>query len=172
MTFPEAKQNFIKAWGALGPSWGINKTMAQIHALLLISTKPLSTEEIMKMLHISRGNANMNIRSLLDWGIIQKDLVMGERKEYFVAGKDMWELARRVSMERRKRELEPVLHLLDEIQKIEGSNTQEVREFKRVTKEMKRFAEKIDSMLQLCLDIDLSRILKILKRRGKDKVKA
>ena len=105
MKYKEAKEELIHAWGVLGQSWGLNKTMAQIHALLMVSTKPLSTEEIMEELNISRGNANMNIRALLEWSIIERILVPGERKEYFKSEKDVWTLARTVAKERRRREL-------------------------------------------------------------------
>ena len=80
MEFKEAKNKYIQTWGALGSQWGINKTMAQIHALLMISIEPLSIEEIMDELQISRGNTSMNIRALIDWGIVFKESKSGERK--------------------------------------------------------------------------------------------
>ena len=83
MHYDEAKSKFIQAWGTLGSAWGINKAMGQIHALLLISGEALSTEEIMEALHISRGNANMSIRGLIDWGIVKKEFKPGERKGEF-----------------------------------------------------------------------------------------
>ena len=82
MELNEAKNKFIQAWGTLGSNWGINKAMAQIHALLLLATEPLSAEDIMQELQMSRGNVNMNLRALMDWGIVKKDLKVGERKEY------------------------------------------------------------------------------------------
>ena len=82
MKYTEAKSDLIQAWGNLGYSWGLNKVMAQIHALLMVSAKPLSADEIMDELKISRGNANMNIRALLEWNIIYRISVPGERKEY------------------------------------------------------------------------------------------
>ena len=85
MDLQEGKEKFIQSWGALGSSWGVNRTMAQIHALLLISPEPMSAEEIMEELKISRGNANMNIRALIDWGLVFKTLIKGERKEFFMA---------------------------------------------------------------------------------------
>ena len=147
MKFEEAKENLIQAWGNLGYSWGLNKVMAQIHALLLIAPSPLSTEDIMKELNISRGNANMNIRALLDWGIIYRVSKAGERKEYFKSEKDIWALSRQVAKERRKRELEPILKVLKEVQGVQTENDDEVKEFKRVTKELKIFAEKSDGLL-------------------------
>ena len=147
MKYPEAKEKLIQAWGNLGYSWGLNKVMAQIHALLLISPKALTTEDIMQELNISRGNANMNIRALLDWGIVQRISVSGERKEYFKSGKDIWELARQVAKERRKRELEPILKVLQEVGDTPTDNSEEGKEFKKVTKDLRAFAEKSDGLL-------------------------
>ena len=72
MQLTEAKEKFVQSWGSLGSQWGINRTMAQIHALLLVSHEALSTEDIMETLQISRGNANMNIRELINWQLVQK----------------------------------------------------------------------------------------------------
>ena len=90
MKLTESREKFINAWGTLATSWGINRTMAQVHALLLVSPDPLSTEEVMEELKISRGNANMNIRTLIDWGLLFKETKAGERKEFFRAEKDLW----------------------------------------------------------------------------------
>lgn len=147
MKYADAKSELIQAWGNLGHSWGLNKTMAQIHALLLISPKPLSTEEIMEGLSISRGNANMNIRALIDWNIVYRVLVPGERKEYFKSEKDVWALARQVAKERRKRELEPILKALKNASSVEADGSEEAKELKKVTKELKSFAEKSDNLL-------------------------
>ena len=113
----------------------------------MISTKPLSTEEIMEELNISRGNANMNIRALLDWQIIYRVSVAGERKEYFKSEKDVWALARQVVKERRKRELEPILRVLREVNEVQNDGSEESKEFKKVVKDLKNFAEKSDNML-------------------------
>src|SRR5438128_8234730 len=115
MQLPEAKQEFIASWGAFGTHWGINRTMAQIHALLLVSANPLSAEDVMEELNISRGNANMNVRELINWGLVYRTLVTGERKEYFTAEKDIWRVVRQIVKERKKRELEPMLQLMDHL---------------------------------------------------------
>ena len=141
MKYEEAKHNFIQAWGTLGTSWGINKAMAQIHALLLISPNSLSTEEIMEELQISRGNVNMNVRALMDWGVVEKEYKFGERKEYFKSGKDVWELARRISRERKRREIEPILRVLEQVKRVEGK-TEEVQEFKQVTQDIFDFTSR------------------------------
>ena len=115
MEYNEAKDRFIEAWGNLGSSWGINRSMAQIHALLLISTEALSTEDLMEQLQMSRGNVNMNIRALMDWGIAYKIHKTGERREFFACEKDVWLLAKQVSRERRRREIEPILNVLSQV---------------------------------------------------------
>lgn len=146
MEFEEAKQKFLQSWGTLGSNWGINKTMAQIHALLLISPEPLSTENIMQELQISRGNANMNIRALIDWGLVQRELKAGERKEYFSSEKDIWQVAMKVMRERRKRELEPVVSLLGQLEEVEG-DSKEVQEFQKTIAELNEFTSKADNVL-------------------------
>ena len=161
MQYDEAKYKFIQAWGTLGSSWGINKAMAQIHALLIISTEALSTEQIMEELQISRGNANMNIRALMDWGIVQKEFKVGERKEFFVAGKDIWELARQVSRERRKREIEPILKVLHQVQSVEGKD-EEIEEFKKVTSDLQDFSLKVDGMIDKFTQSDKNWFYKLL----------
>jgi len=164
MNYDEAKQKFISAWGTLGSNWGINKAMAQLHALLLISTEPLSAEEIMEELHMSRGNVNMNLRALIDWGIVQKESKVGERKEYFSASKDIWALAKQVSRERRRREIEPVLKVLEEVQSVSGDNKKSVNEFKKVTHDLLDFTQKVDGMIDKFTKSDQTWFYKLLMK--------
>ena len=98
MKITEARQQFISSWGAFGTHWGINRTMAQVHALLLISDKNLSTDDIMAGLSISRGNANMNIRELMNWNLVRKVIAPGDRKEYFAAEKVVGSLVQRCGL--------------------------------------------------------------------------
>jgi DNA-binding transcriptional regulator GbsR (MarR family) len=147
MTLDEGKQKFLQSWGALGSSWGITRTMAQIHALLLISPEALSADEIMEELKISRGNANMNIRGLIDWGLVHKELKPGERKEFFVAEKDMWEVVKCIITQRKKRELEPMIKVLDELSSVEQTNA-ESEAFVSIIRDIKLFSSKADSTLE------------------------
>ena len=146
MDLNQGKEKFIQSWGTLGSNWGINRTMAQVHALLLISPKALTAEEIMEELKISRGNANMNIRALIDWNLVHKELKPGERKEYFSAEKDMWEVVRQIIIHRKKKELEPMLKVLDEIVSVESECPQS-EEFCKVIRDIKLFSNKADSTL-------------------------
>lgn len=152
MELAEAKQMFIETWGKLGSEWGINRTMAQVHALLLISPEALTTEEIMEALSISRGNANMTLRDLMGWGLIEKQHKAGERKEYFYADKDTWNIARQVAKERRKRELDPVLKALDELSKVEGdSSDPEFKTFNKSVTDINKLAKNVDKTLDTML---------------------
>ena len=138
--------------GKLGSEWGINRTMAQIHALLLISPEALTTEDVMEELNISRGNANMTLRDLIDWGLIEKQLRAGERKEYFFADKNTWNIARQVAKERRKRELDPVIKILDELTKVKGdSKDPKFRTFNKSVTDINKLAKNVDKTLDTML---------------------
>jgi DNA-binding transcriptional regulator GbsR (MarR family) len=147
MLYQEAKDKFISTWGSLGTLWGINKAMAQIQALLFISTKPLSMEDIMQDLKISRGNTSMNLRQLMDWGIVTKVLVSGERKEFFTTEKDVQELARIIAKERSRREIKPVIKVLDDVSSISDDNTEKTKELIRQTKALHDLAETADAIM-------------------------
>lgn len=149
MNLDEAKQALIHAWGTLGSSWGISRTMAQIHALLLVAPEAMTTEDIMADLQISRGNANMNLRDLMDWGIVQKVIRPGERKEYFVADKDIWRVAMQVAKERKKRELEPILKVLDQVSSVEADIMDpQAQQFAETVKNLKQFAHNANNTLE------------------------
>lgn len=114
-TRQEDIDRFIEAWGRMGSVWGISRTMAEVHALLYITGEALCTDDIMERLEISRGNASMSLRALLDWGIITRAHRRGDRKEYFVAEQDVWAIFRAITRERMKREIDPLLVSLHEI---------------------------------------------------------
>ena len=103
-----ALEEFIRLWGEMATRWGINRTMAQIHALLYAEERPLDTDEIMERLAISRGNANMNLRSLVDWNLVFKTQQPGSRKDFYVAEKDIWKITTTIIQERQRREIKPV----------------------------------------------------------------
>ena len=147
MEYVEAKEKFISTWGSLGTLWGINKAMAQIQALLFISTKPLSMAEIMEELKISRGNTSMNLRQLIDWGIVTKVLVSGERKEFFTTEKNVQELARIVAKERSRREIKPVIKVLEDVSSIKDDGTEKTKELIKQTKALKELTDDLDTLM-------------------------
>ena len=155
MEFQEAKKQFVQTWGTLGSEWGINRTMAQVHALLLISTKPLTTEEVMDQLSISRGNANMNLRDLVTWDLLRKVIVPGDRKEYFEAEKDIWEIAKRVVRERKRREIAPARRILDQLTQIDNEKgNPDTEAFVKMVTELNSFVGKMDKTVDLMLKAD------------------
>lgn len=103
-----AIDRFVALWGEMASTWGINRTMAQIHALLYCVEEPLNTDQIMDRLDVSRGNANMNLRSLVDWNLVRKTQRSGSRKDFYVAEKDVWQITARIIEERQRREIYPV----------------------------------------------------------------
>ena len=103
---------FILHWGEMGARWGINRTVAQIHALLFLSPKPLNAEEIAEALSIARSNVSTSLRELQSWGIIRIVHVLGDRRDHFESMKDVWELFRQVLDERKRREVDPTLTIL------------------------------------------------------------
>ncbi len=148
MNLQEAKAEFVQSWGILGSQWGINRTMAQIHALLLVAAEPLTTEEIMEQLSISRGNTNMNVRELMDWNLVQKVIVPGERKEYFKAEKDIWKVATLIMYQRKKRELDPMIKVLRQLESIEANkNDRETAAFTETVANINKFAGQAEKTL-------------------------
>lgn len=152
MNINEAKQKFIEQWGILATQWGINRTMAQVHALLMISDRNLSTDDIMAELNISRGNANMNVRELMNWNLVRKAITPGDRKEYFTAEKDIWKVAMNIMEQRKKRELDPMIKLLDELSKVEGDRRNpEIKSFTDTMTNIKKFSEQADKIMSMMI---------------------
>lgn len=169
MDYNEARSRIIDAWGALGTSWGISRTMAQIHALLMLSPEAMTTDDIIEELQISRGNVSMSLRSLIDWGIIRKVYKPGQRKELYASEKDVWELATQVAKERRRRELEPIIKVLEDVQNIEDKTAMptQLKEMNKMTKHLLKFAKQSDNLLSLFIRSEenwfFSKVLKLLK---------
>lgn len=111
----EAVDRFVEFWGQMASNWGINRTMARVYALLYCAARPLNTDDIMERLQISRGSANMNLRSLVDWDIVEKKTVTGSRKDHYVAETDVWQVTARIIEERERREVRPVKKQLQSV---------------------------------------------------------
>lgn len=166
MNLDEAKKQFVELWGNFGSQWGINRSMAQVHALLLTADKALSTDDIMEQLQISRGNANMNLRELQNWNLIYKVFQAGDRKEYFKAEKDMWEVAKRITRERKRREIEPLVHHLNELKQAEAKG-EAGEEFRKTITDIERLVQRLDSVSDTLMKAEESKFfgmfVKLLK---------
>lgn len=142
--YQQAIDQFVLLWGEMASAWGINKTMAQIHALLYAESEALDTDTIMQQLSISRGNANMNLRNLLHWQLIQKVHYKGERKDFYTAEKDVWNIVAILVKERHQREIDPIKQNLTETLALfdkESDPAIEEAEFKERIEEFIEFLE-------------------------------
>ncbi|MBK8343314.1 MAG: transcriptional regulator [Bacteroidetes bacterium] len=149
------RDRLIQSWGSLGSQWGINRTMAQIHALLLIAPEALSTDEIMAQLQVSRGNVNMNLRELMNWQLVRKEVKTGERMEFFVAEKDMWKVFRLIFKERKKRELDPMMEVIHELKGLKGDHkNKEFAAFSEVMEDLDGLTNKGEKMMELIIKSD------------------
>lgn len=138
----QAREAFVGQWGALGTQWGINRTMAQIHALLMTAPEPLSTDEVMEELQISRGNAHTNLKELVAWGLVRIVVRKGDRREYFEAEKDVWKIFTTVARERKRREIDPALGVLRRCaEDSRGIDTAEGRAFYEQVRQLEEFVE-------------------------------
>lgn len=148
MNYVEAKDQFVQSWGALGSSWGISRTMAQIHAILMVSPRSMTADDIMEELGISRGNVSMSLKALIEWGIVFKEYKPNDRKEYFHSEKDIWTMTLQVAEERRRRELIPVIRMLDKVSKAKlNAKNKDHKEFKHMTTELNKMAKQSDKAL-------------------------
>lgn len=111
---PEAEQ-FILHWGEMGSHWGVNRSVSQVHALLYLSDRPLNAEEICDTLGLARSNVSTALKELQGYGIIRRQHVMGDRRDHFVAETDLWEMLMRITVERKKREIDPTLLVLSDL---------------------------------------------------------
>lgn len=164
--YQQAVDQFVLLWGEMASAWGINKTMAQIHALLYAENDALDTDSIMQQLSISRGNANMNLRNLLHWQLIQKVHYKGERKDFYTAEKDVWNIVAILVKERHQREIDPIkenltntLALFDK----EAAPTSEEAEFKERIEEFIEFLEMFERFTHALLPYINKKNLTFLK---------
>src|SRR5881397_2599941 len=114
MTLDSLTQKFILHWGEMSTRWGINRTVAQIHALLYISAQPLNAEEIADTLSVARSNVSTSLKELQGWGIVRVVHVLGDRRDHFESLKDVWEMFQIILEQRKRREVDPTLDLLRE----------------------------------------------------------
>jgi DNA-binding transcriptional regulator GbsR (MarR family) len=134
-TLNPVQQKFILHWGEMGTRWGINRTVAQIHALLFLSPKPLHAEAIVEALGVARSNVSSSLKELQGWGIVKRVHVLGDSRDHFESMKDVWEMFRAVMDERKKREFDPTERLIQDCiaeaekdQETDKYTTQKLRE--------------------------------------------
>jgi len=165
-THEEALEQFVLLWGEMASAWGINKTMAQIHALLYAEADPLDTDAIMDQLDISRGNANMNLRNLLQWQLIHKVHFKGQRKDFYTAEKDVWTIVSTIIRERQQREVAPIRENLNQTLDLFDDHEnlpEEARAFRERIENFTGFLEMFERFTEALLPYINKKNLKFLK---------
>ncbi len=159
MKYTEGRMKFIQSWGQLASEWGVSRTMGQIHGLLLVSSRPLCGDQVMEVLNISRGNANQNIRALVDWGLAHKLEKEGQRKDYFVAEKDMWTILRSIIAKRKNKELLPLIRVLEDVGDVKAQ-CPESDAFCNLIQQLHRFSTKANQTLDAVISLESDEIVK------------
>lgn len=165
-THEQALEQFVLLWGEMASAWGINKTMAQIHALLYAEAKPLDTDAIMQQLDISRGNANMNLRNLLQWQLVHKVHFKGQRKDFYTAEKDVWNIVSTIISERQQREVAPIRKNLNETLALFDDKdvlSDEEKAFQKRIENFTEFLEMFERFTEALLPYISKKNLKFLK---------
>ncbi len=157
-----AMQKFILHWGEMGSIWGVNRTVAQIHAVLYLSPEPMTAEEISETLVIARSTVSTGLRELQNWGIVKSTHVLGDRRDFFEAVSDVWEMFRAILRERMSREVDPTLAMLQESVTQLGADEQEEHVRERL-QEMLEVYQSISSIYQQAEQIPTSTLIKIAK---------
>ncbi len=162
-TLSPVTQKFVLHWGEMGARWGINRTMAQIHALLFISEKPLHAEEICEVLGVARSNVSTSLRELQNWQVVKITHVMGDRRDHFETIKDVFEMFRTIAVERKKRELDPTLGALKEcIAEADPANKEEAYARQRL-KDLEGFFELTNGWFDKVSKMPAGRVRKAMK---------
>ncbi len=170
-----AKNLFIRRWGEMGASWGISRTMAEIHALLYLSAEPLCTDDVMEQLEVSRGNVSMNLRQLVNWGLVYRVHHRGDRKEYFEAEHDVWQMFETIARERRRREVEPIVEAIERCKvmiedgkgALRGATRKDVDAYQKRFVEMLDFFEMMNGVFNLIAKAGPFGVKKLSKMVGK-----
>ena len=164
MSLPKTTERFVLHWGEMGTRWGVNRTVAQIHALLFLSPRPLHAEEIAQELSVARSNVSTSLRELQSWGLVRVVHVLGDRRDHFETSTDIWEMFRTIFEERKRREIDPTLEFLQEASAAPAKSKEEQYARERMS-DMLTFFEDVESVYN---DLHASpKALKAVQLRGK-----
>jgi DNA-binding transcriptional regulator GbsR (MarR family) len=161
------KKQFVLHWGEMGARWGINRTVAQVHALLQVSAEPMTAEEIASTLSVARSNVSTSIRELQAWGLIRSAHVLGDRRQHFAAIKDVWEMFRIIVDERKKREIDPTMELLRQcIAELDKGNAVDSAHTRERLRELYEFFAAIDAIYTDVRKVPAGTLRGLIKARG------
>jgi len=164
---PPAVQRFVLHWGDMGGQWGVNRSVAQIHALLYLSERPLTAEEIAETLHIARSNVSNSLKELLSWKLIRRVPVMGDRRDHFEAETDIWDMVTRIAQGRKERELDPATQALRAcMAEAEGDRRISPVAVARL-KEMLEFVETVNRWYEQMLAVPKGKLVALIRMGSK-----
>lgn len=163
------EQRFVLHWGEMGTRWGVNRTVAQIHALLYLSPRPLNAEAIAETLSVARSNVSTSLRELESWRIVKAVHLLGDRREHYESMKDVWEMFRIIIEERKRREIDPTLEVLrlcvSEVEKTQPADAS----LSAPLLEMLRFFETMTSCYEEVRTLPMGAMRSLMKMKGKVK---
>jgi DNA-binding transcriptional regulator GbsR (MarR family) len=166
-TLTPVAQKFILHWGEMGTRWGINRTVAQVHALLFLSPHPVPADEIASTLSVARSNVSTSLRELQGWGIVRVVHVLGDRRDHFESIKDVWEIFRIVSEERKRREIDPTLRVIGEcVSELKSNPDGDVYTRERL-ESMLEFLTAMTGLFEEILRMPTPALKGVVKLRGK-----
>lgn len=164
---PPALETFILQWGDMGGAWGVNRSVSQIHALLYLSSKPLTAEEIADTLGIARSNVSNSLKELLSWNLIRRVPIRADRRDHYEAETDIWEIVTRIAIGRKAREIDPVLAVLKSCAEQAANDKNVTPEARARLAEMLEFTTAIDRWFQQMLAVPRGTLKTILKLGSK-----
>lgn len=166
MNLPPLTRSFVLHFGEMGSRWGINRTVGQIYALLYLSEAPLNAEQISEALGFSRSNVSMGLKELDSWRLVRLKHLPGDRRDYYTAPEDVWEIVRTLVEERRKREIEPTLSMLRDVM-LQTPDDPRERHAQDRMREMHDLIEMLTSWYQDMQKMETQRLVQLLKLGSK-----
>lgn len=167
MQLTPVMEKFVVHWGEMGTRWGVNRTVAQIHALLYLSPKPLHAEEISETLGVARSNVSTSLKELMSWGLVKVSHVLGDRRDHYDSMKDLWEIFTCVVDERKKREIDPTLTLLRQCQLEAEDDKETPAEIKQRITEITDFLETLTGWYEQMNRLPKTTLVKLMKLGSK-----
>jgi len=167
MKLSPVQQKFVLHWGEMGTRWGINRTVAQIHALLYISPKPLNAEEIAETLNVARSNVSNSLKELQSWRIVKLVHILGDKRDHFESLKNVWEMFRIVLDERKRREIDPTMAILEECMAEAAKDKDTDKHTEERLRELHRFFETTSAWYTPVAKLQASSLVKFLNAGDK-----
>lgn len=164
---PPAVQEFVLRWGDLGGQWGVNRSVAQIHAFLYLSDRPLTAEEIADTLGLARSNVSNSIKELTGWKLVRRVPVMGDRRDHFEAEADLWQILTRIAQGRKEREIDPAVSAINSVLKAAEGDPKISKVARQRLNEMQNFMGTLDSWFGQMLNVEPKVLMRLIKLGSK-----